>query len=194
MQEVPAEAFAGLVARYQSRLYRVALRQLGNVEDAQDALQDALLLAYRHLAQFQGRADIATWLTRIVINAARGQQRRQRVRPTVSLEAMTDAGREFSDFRMGPEARCWEHERRERLEQLLHRLSPPLRRAIEAYELEGLSCRDAAARLGIKPATLKCRLFRGRRRLAALEARPPRSPRPGRRRSLPPHPALATGN
>lgn len=175
VQEVPAEAFAGLVARYQSRLYRIALRQLGNVEDAQDALQEALLLAYRHLSQFQGRADIATWLTRIVINAARGHQRRQRSRPTVSLEALTEAGREFSDFRLGPEARCWENERRERLEQLLQRLSPPLRRAIEAYEIDGLSCREAAARLGIKPATLKCRLFRGRRRLAALEARPPRA-------------------
>ncbi|MGH9394264.1 MAG: RNA polymerase sigma factor [Terriglobales bacterium] len=160
--------FDALVSQYRPRLYRTALRQLGNPDDAEDALQEALLAAYRHLDQFQGRARLSTWLTRIVINAAREQQRRRRNRPAVSLEALPLAGELFPDRRPTPEARCSQRERRERLARLLARLSPPLRSAVQLYELEGLSCRQAAARLGIKPATLKCRLFRGRARLALL--------------------------
>ncbi len=166
-QELPPEEFARLVAQYRPRLYRAALRQLGNPADAQDALQEALLSAYRHRDQFQGRAEFSTWLTRIVINAARGQRRRAQSRPSLSLEGVMLTGREFADSTPGPEARLAQSERHERLQRLLRRLSPPLRRAIELYELEGLSCRQAAAQLGIKPATLKCRLFRGRARLAA---------------------------
>ena len=176
-QELPAEEFdrrefEKVVAQYGPKLYRTALRQLGNPADAQDALQEALLSAYRHRDQFQGRSEFSTWLTRIVINAARGQRRRAQARPSVSLEGVTLSGREFADSTPGPEARYAQSERHERLQRLLRRLSPPLRRAIELYEIEGLSCRQAAAQLGIKPATLKCRLFRGRARLAAFAGCP----------------------
>src|SRR6185437_2818219 len=144
-KEMP-EDFAAWVANYRPRLYRTALRQLGNPDDAEDALQDALLSAYRHLDQFQGRAQLSTWLTRIVINAARELQRRRHARPAVSLEALPAAGELFPDRQPSPESRC----------------------SVELYEIEGLSCRQAADQLGIKPATLKCRLFRGRERLALL--------------------------
>jgi len=166
-KELPEE-FAAWVAHYRPRLYRTALRQLGNPDDAEDALQDALLSAYRHLGQFEGRAQLSTWLTRIVINAARELQRRRHARPAVSLEALPAAGELFPDRQPSPESRCSQGERRERLRRLLARLSPPLRSAVELYEIEGLSCRQAADQLGIKPATLKCRLFRGRERLALL--------------------------
>lgn len=166
-KEMP-EDFAAWVANYRPRLYRTALRQLGNPDDAEDALQDALLSAYRHLDQFQGRAQLSTWLTRIVINAARELQRRRHARPAVSLEALPAAGELFPDRQASPESRCSLGERRERLRRLMARLSPPLRSAVQLYEIEGLSCRQAAEQLGIKPATLKCRLFRGRERLAHL--------------------------
>lgn len=170
VQELPAMDFNAIATHYGPKLYRTALRQLGNPEDAQDALQEALLAAWRHRDQFQGRSELSTWLTSIVINAARGQRRRFMSRPTVSLEGVTFAGRDFADARPSPEARCAQHERSERLDRLLRRLSPPVRRAIELYELDGLSCRQAAARLGIKPATLKCRVFRGRARLTTYAA------------------------
>ncbi|TAN23315.1 MAG: sigma-70 family RNA polymerase sigma factor [Acidobacteria bacterium] len=160
--------FDAIVSHYHSRLYRIALRQLGNPEDAQDALQEALLLAYRHRDQFQGRSELVTWLTRIVINAARGQQRRRRARPASSLEEVTDAGLQFADHHPSPEAHCLDRERHERLRRLLGRLSEPLRQAVVLCELRGLSCAQAAARLGCKPSTLKCRLFRARQRLTQL--------------------------
>ncbi|MGH3185159.1 MAG: RNA polymerase sigma factor, partial [Streptosporangiaceae bacterium] len=155
-QDLPGLDFNAVVTHYSPKLYRAALRQLGNPDDALDALQDALLSAFRHRHQFEGRSELSTWLTSIVINAARGQRRRFLASPTVSLEGVTRAGRDFADAHPSPEARCVARERCERLQRLLRRLSPALRRAIELYEIEGLTCRQAAARLGVKPATLKC--------------------------------------
>ncbi|MGH9476552.1 MAG: RNA polymerase sigma factor [Terriglobales bacterium] len=162
--------FDSVVRQHGARLYRVALRQLRNPDDAQDAVQEALLAAYRHRSQFQGRSELITWLTRIVINAAHGQQRRARSRPAASLEEVSETGLQVRDQRPGPESRCLEHERHERLRRLLTRLSAPLRQAVVLCELHGLSCAQASARLGCKPATLKCRLFRARQRLTQLAA------------------------
>ncbi len=169
-QELPAGEFEQLVAQYQTRLYRVALGVLGDATEAEDALQEAWLAAYRHREQFQGRSELGTWLTRIVINAARGRRRKARARPAVELEVCLAAGHEFADNRPGPEAKCLEGERRQRLRHLLRRLSPPVRQALELCDLEGQSCRQAAETLGIQPAALKCRLFRGRARLAMFAA------------------------
>lgn len=160
--------FEAIVARYGPKLYRIALRQLGNPDDAQDAVQEALLLAFRHLDQFQGRSEMATWLTRIVINSARGLRRKSLARPAASLDECALSGLQFPDPRPTPEDHCAQSERRQRLERMLSRLSPALRLAVQLCELEGLSCRQAAERLGLKPATLKCRVFRARARLATL--------------------------
>ena len=62
--------FDGVASRYSPVLFRVALRGLRNVEDAEDAVQDALLSAYKHIGQFEGRSQFSPWLTRIVINTA----------------------------------------------------------------------------------------------------------------------------
>ncbi|MGH9519321.1 MAG: sigma factor, partial [Terriglobales bacterium] len=69
------------IEQHQARLYRTALQQLHNPADAEDALQDALLLAHRHLHQFAGRSSLRTWLTRIVINSARSYRRRSLAHP-----------------------------------------------------------------------------------------------------------------
>src|ERR1700691_2881239 len=64
-------ALEDAISRYSPTLFRVALRRLRNVEDAEDAVQDALLSAYKHIGQFEGRSQLSTWLTTIVTNAAR---------------------------------------------------------------------------------------------------------------------------
>src|SRR5277367_4968068 len=69
-QRGDALAIETLYRRYQRQLFQTALRVLGNAEDAEDALQDGLLSAYRNLKRFEGRSQFSTWLTRIVINAA----------------------------------------------------------------------------------------------------------------------------
>jgi len=80
------DALEVLFARHNRALYQTALRVLGNPEDAQDALQEGLLAAYRNLRRFEGRSQFSTWLTRIVINAALMRRRSLRARPAVSLD------------------------------------------------------------------------------------------------------------
>lgn len=156
------------IQRHHERLYRAALQQLHNPADAQDALQEALLLAHRNLHQFAGRSQLLTWLTRIVINSSRSYRRRARAHPLASLEEIPAVGSAHPDPRPSPEALCAERERHQRLHLLLRRLSPALRRAVEVCDLEGQSLPAAACTLGISPAALKCRLFRARQRLHAL--------------------------
>ncbi len=85
-----ASAFESLYARHKRALFQTALRVLGNVEDAEDALQEGLLAAYRNLKRFEGRSQFSTWLTRIVINASLMRRRSMRSRPAVSLENFSD--------------------------------------------------------------------------------------------------------
>ena len=92
------EALENLFSRYRSRLYKTALRVLRNPEDAEDALQDGLLSAYRKLDTFEGRSQFSTWLTRIVVNAAAMQMRRRRPEVVNSI-----------DDQPGPGQRPWAH-------------------------------------------------------------------------------------
>ncbi|HEV7926835.1 MAG TPA: sigma-70 family RNA polymerase sigma factor, partial [Verrucomicrobiae bacterium] len=85
-QRGDAQAIESLFGRYHRQLFQTALRVLGNAEDAEDALQDGLLSAYRNLKRFEGRSQFSTWLTRIVINAALMRRRSQRAHPAVSLD------------------------------------------------------------------------------------------------------------
>src|ERR1700690_3428165 len=85
-QRGDAQAIETLFRRYQRPLFQTALRVRGNSEDAEDALQDGLLSAYRNLKRFEGRSQFSTWLTRIVINAALMRRRSAKARPAVSLD------------------------------------------------------------------------------------------------------------
>src|SRR2546423_10663987 len=80
------QAVEALFRRYQRPLFQTALRVLGNTEDAEDALQDGLLSAYRNLKRFEGRSQFSTWLTRIVINAALMRRRSADARPAGFLD------------------------------------------------------------------------------------------------------------
>src|SRR5260370_22828010 len=84
-QRGDSQAVEALFRRYHRPLFQTALRVLGNTEDAEDALQDGLLSAYRNLKRFEGRSQFSTGLTRIVINAALMRRRSAEARPAVSL-------------------------------------------------------------------------------------------------------------
>src|ERR1035437_9149756 len=88
-QKGDSQAVETLFRRYHRPLFQTALRVLGNAEDAEDALQDGLLSAYRNLKRFEGRSQFSTWLTRIVINAALMRRRSAKARPAVSLDDRT---------------------------------------------------------------------------------------------------------
>jgi RNA polymerase sigma-70 factor (ECF subfamily) len=165
--------FEGVISNYSPVLFRVALRRLRNVEDAEDAVQDALLSAYKHIGQFEGRSQISTWLTSIVTNTA-GMKLRQHLRhEMVSLDQnQENDGATFAnklrDSRPNPETICAQKETHETLRQALAQLSPKLRTAIQMCDLEGFSMQEAADALGITTNALKSRLARGRATLSLL--------------------------
>jgi RNA polymerase sigma-70 factor (ECF subfamily) len=168
------EALDTLFARYARPLYQTALRLLGNPDDAEDALQEGMLSAVRNLKRFEGRSKFSTWLTRIVINAALMQMRRQRSRPTISIEQEDPEQRDLTlgnripDVRPGPEEGYARQERFEILENNLKRLPPALQSAVWLRHVEGLSTAEAARALGLSEGTVKSQLHRARHKLASL--------------------------
>jgi RNA polymerase sigma-70 factor (ECF subfamily) len=167
-----AHALNTLFARNTRALYQTALRVLGNPEDAEEALQEGLLSAYRNLRRFERRSQFSTWLTRIVINAALMRRRSKLARPAVSLdelssESETPLAERFADEGPDPEQLYAGTELRERVDKKLGEISPLLRTAFWLREIEGLSAEEAAQILGVSRNTLKARLWRARQELAA---------------------------
>jgi RNA polymerase sigma-70 factor (ECF subfamily) len=166
-----SEAQDILFGRHRSRLYRLALRLLRSKEEAEDAVQDALLSAYRNLSSFEGRSMFSTWLTRIVVNAALVRMRRQRARPELFLEDVSP-DEQFSmantlvDVRPDPEQTYSSAETRQLVESALEELSPSIRVAFQLRELQDRSNLEAAAMTGIEVGAFKSRISRARSQLA----------------------------
>jgi RNA polymerase sigma-70 factor (ECF subfamily) len=168
-----AQELNSIVFRYLPMFYKRAFRFLGNAPDAEDAVQEALLSAYRHLGQFRGQAQLSTWLTTIVTNAARLQLRRRRRASFSSLdEEHGEDGLTFSerlpDSKPGPEEVCSTAEARDRLVEGVKQLSPELRRTFQLRDIDGLTTKEAARVLGVPEGTVKARLARARARLAGI--------------------------
>jgi RNA polymerase sigma-70 factor (ECF subfamily) len=163
-----AEELQDTVSRYLPLLHRRAHRYLGNSHDAEDAVQDALLSAYKHLDQFKGNAKMATWLTSIVTNSALGKLRRKPRQPHSSLdERLAQDGNSclsdrLADVRPSPEDECAESEMHRLLRQIVGQLSPPLREAIQLRDFDGLTTSEAAHLLGVPEGTIKARVSRAR--------------------------------
>ena len=159
-----------LFAQHSRALFQTALRLLGNPEDAEDALQEAMLSAYRNLPRFEGRSQFSTWMTRIVINAALMRRRSKRAHPALSLddssEDKTPIAERFADGHPSPEQLYASAELSARVRENLQTLSPLLRNAFKLRELEGLTADEAARALGVSRNTLKARLWRARQQLA----------------------------
>jgi len=161
-----AEAFAILVDRYYDRFARYAVHMVGNREDAEEALQDAFVRAYRSLGQYEERERFAGWLFRILVNQCRtvvaGRRRRERTFPDVDpgeltlVDTLVDAG--------GSE----QHDLRDRLERALAQLPPDQREAVVLKYAEDLSYEDMAAVTGAGVSALKMRVKRAFVRLREL--------------------------
>ncbi len=155
-------AFDTLVTRHRDRLWAVALRTMRDPDEAADALQDALISAFRAAGSFRAECAVTTWLHRIVVNACLDRIRRRKARPTVSLPEQ------------GPgepvERRDQMSERDTAIvvEEALAQLPVDQRAAITLVDLEGYSVADSAAMLGVPEGTIKSRCARGRARLAVI--------------------------
>lgn len=165
-------AFEKLVFRHRDRLWAVALRTTGDPDEAADALQDALLSAFRRSHQFRGEAAVTTWLHRIVVNAALDRLRRRKTRATVPLPTDDDGGDRLHDRSNAVD----QLELRIEIGRALAQLPEDQRAAVLLVDVEGRSVEEAASLLGCPVGTVKSRCSRGRRRLAKLlgEVRNPR--------------------
>jgi RNA polymerase sigma-70 factor, ECF subfamily len=156
-----AEAFGELFHRHRDRLWAVALRTTCDPDEAADALQDAMVSAFRRAADFRGDSAVTTWLHRIVVNASLDRLRRRAGRPAVSagdeetfeaLVAHEDDPARLSDTRMDVDA-------------ALRTLPPAQRAALVLVDMLGFSVADAAVILDISSGTVKSRCARARARL-----------------------------
>jgi RNA polymerase sigma-70 factor (ECF subfamily) len=183
-------AFGELFRRHRDRLWAVALRTTGNPEDAADALQDAMVSAFRRADSFRGDSAVTTWLHRIVVNACLDRLRRRKVRAADPLPddleesaargALVTSPDQGTD--PGPEAQVLAGERRDRVLAALEDLAPDQKAALVLVDMEGYPVAEAAAILEIPTGTVKSRCARGRARLAVLLAdlAPPGTPDPAR--------------
>jgi RNA polymerase sigma-70 factor (ECF subfamily) len=166
-----------VLSRCLPSFYRKAYRHLGNAADAEDAVQDALLSAYKHLDQFKGQSQMSTWLTAIVINCARMHLRRRPRQTHLSLDERFGEEQEYSLAERlahsgpSPEDECRSSELDRRLTLFAEQLSPPLRQAFQLRDLDGLSTSEAARILGVPDGTVKARVSRARAKLRRLMCR-----------------------
>jgi len=152
-------------------LYRYAYRLLGNKTDAEDAVQDALLAAYKHLNQFRGDAQLSTWLTTIVINCARMHLRKRSRYIHVSLDSRIGEDQEYPlsdilvDHRTNPEDECHRSTLNARLMKAAAQLSPTLRKTFHLRFVDHLSVLETARVLGVPTGTVKAQTARARAKL-----------------------------
>ena len=173
------EEFNKALRRCRASFFRNAYRFLNNEADAEDAVQDALLSAYKHIDQFRGEAQMSTWLTAIVSNSARLQLRKRQRQIHVSLDEPIGEEQELTpsdsltDWRPNPEDEHRESELHARLKGFVTHLSPTLRKTFELRALDGLTINEAARILGVPTGTVKARLARARAKLRRLMGRRP---------------------
>lgn len=154
---------------------RIALRSVDNFADAEDAVQDAFLSAWKHLDKFKGEARMSTWLTVIVMNSARMVVRKRGRAVHLPLDGQDhdEESPRFSemlpDASPDPEAQVRRRELAHRLQRLALHLSPNLREIIRLRGVEGLSIRETADILGLTESAVKTRAARARQELRRLD-------------------------
>lgn len=157
-------AFAELVNRHRDRLWAVAMRTTGDPEEAADALQDALISAFRRADSFRGESAVTTWLHRIVVNASLDRLRRRSVRSASPLPE--------DDFGVSAPVVGNNHDQinqaelRWEITRALAELPEAQREAVFLVDVEGYSVEEAAAILDCPTGTVKSRCSRGRAKLA----------------------------
>ncbi len=152
------------------RFIGLAYAILRNREDAEDAVQDALLSAYLHFRSFEGRSALTTWFTRIVLNAALMIRRKQKNSRIDSLpESCAADGTPWTEkipaSQPDPEMVFAEEETFQLIDVLLRKMSPVLRQAFRMTYHDEMSHEEAGALLGIATGTFKSRVFRARQHL-----------------------------
>lgn len=148
------DAYEVLVRRHRDRIYRIALRMVGDQHDAEDIAQDVMIQVWTALAGFTGASSFTTWLYRIVVNRCLNQLRRRRwTRPVLDDDPQPVAGAEDTVIAQ---------QRARAAMEAIAALPPDQRAVIVLHQLEGLSYREVAAVVDISEDAVRGRLHRAR--------------------------------
>jgi len=164
------QAFNRLVLGYQDMVYNQAFRMMGETESAEDATQDAFILAFRHIRGFRG-GSFKAWLLRIVTNVCYDELRRRKRRPTVALEPMDENEEEIesphwlADPNESPEEASERREMSLALQQCLDQLPIEFKTVVVLVDVQGLDYEEAAQVIHKPLGTIKSRLARARSRM-----------------------------
>ncbi|HAF47668.1 MAG TPA: RNA polymerase subunit sigma-24 [Anaerolineaceae bacterium] len=170
LQKRDRAAFAQVLDQNSDRIYRLALKMLGNVQDAEDILQETFIKAFKNIDQFEGRSKISTWLYRIAVNESLMLLRKRKGNP-IQLDAPleTDDGdlipRQIVDWCCLPEKELMNTETRDHIREAVKTLSDANRAAFILRDVEGLSTQETAEALDISESAVKVRLMRARMQL-----------------------------
>jgi len=160
-------AFNLLILHYQNLLFGIAFRMLHDEDATADAVQEALISAFRKFNTFRG-GSLRSWLARVVVNACYDEMRHKRRQHSIPLEQFNSAGEEIEsgywlvDPSVGPEEHFDAYELDLAVRDSLHTLPPMYRTVLVLVDIEGLSYEEAAAAAGIPVGTVKSRLARAR--------------------------------
>ncbi|HTA21977.1 MAG TPA: sigma-70 family RNA polymerase sigma factor [Terriglobales bacterium] len=175
IREGEQELFYELIRPYERRVFAATLAILRNESDAEDAAQEAVLKAFKHIRQFRAEARFSTWLIQIAVNEARMRRRKQQA---VVMEPMVDqrdeegdyTPRDFADWREIPSETLERAEVRQKLAEALSSLGQKYREVFILRDMQQLSIEDTAKALGISVPSVKTRLLRARLMLRDLLA------------------------
>jgi RNA polymerase sigma-70 factor, ECF subfamily len=158
-------AFAAIVGRHQRKIYRVAFAIVREATDADIITQDTFVQAFTHLARFEGRAELETWLTRIAINRSRDTLRRRRLNQFFSLSRHDDDEGEQRvlepvDDRPDPERQFASVQLQRAITRAETQLSSQQQTVFRLRHYEDFSLEEIADHLGLRPGTVRAHLFR----------------------------------
>jgi RNA polymerase sigma-70 factor (ECF subfamily) len=170
VQQGDIDAFEFLVARHQKRMLNIAVRLLGDYDEACECVQDAFVAAFRNIGSFRGEAKFTTWLTSITLNHARNRLRQVKSRAgrtVYSLDAAVKTG--DGEIRIDPPSRepsvldrLEEQDLKARVRDCIDALHPDYREVIVMRDLQDFSYDEIGSTLGVREGTVKSRLFRAR--------------------------------
>ncbi|MBQ3210896.1 MAG: sigma-70 family RNA polymerase sigma factor [Oscillospiraceae bacterium] len=165
-------AYEYLVKAYEKNVYNLALRMVGNSEDAYDMSQEAFIKAYNSLHSFRGDSKFSVWLYRIVSNVCLDYLRARNRKATVSLSVENDDGEDveldIADEASSPQALLDRSLTRDAVRRGLQALPPDHREILLLREIQGLSYEEIADTLDLEVGTVKSRIFRARKKLCAF--------------------------
>jgi RNA polymerase sigma-70 factor (ECF subfamily) len=166
MTDGDVDVFLSLVERHRRYLYNLALRITGSEQDAKDVVQDTLLNAYLHLEQFEQRANLRTWLNRIVVNCALDHLRAVRRRPDLhDPQPIADVADTLASTVPDPERLAVSADCRRQVSEAMNAMSPLERVTFTLRHFEGCSINEIAQTLGIGNNAAKQHIFRAVRKI-----------------------------